>query len=196
MREREILKAAYRAVSWDKFCELAPGVSREQVDALFECLGEMLPGAPPAPEGERIASGSVRRVLLRCDGASRGNPGPAGIGVLLCAPDGKELEAWGAAIGRATSNVAEYSALLAGLTRALEVGIKEVEVLSDSELLVKQLTGAYRVKAPGLKELHARVQELLGRFDSWTARHVSREDNRRADKLASDAVRKQSPPRQ
>ena len=195
--DRELLKAVYSAISWDKLYECAPGATREQVDELFrrvkESLGRQAARERPAeeaPASRKIEPGSLRSAILYCDGACSGNPGPAGIGVVLCAPDGAELEAWGEAIGKATNNVAEYKALLAGLARALELGICEIEIRCDSELLVRQITGAYKVKAAGLKELHAQALDLLERLGSWRARFVPRSENKSADKLATGAVRK------
>ncbi|MCK4376465.1 MAG: ribonuclease HI family protein [Candidatus Brocadiae bacterium] len=130
----------------------------------------------------KVAGGEAR---LHCDGASRGNPGPAGIGMVLTTPEGEEVLAWGAAIGRATSNVAEYRAAIEGLKKALELKVRRVRLLSDSELLVRQLEGAYKVKSAGLKPLHGELMGLLARLDSWEARHVARDRNLRADALAT-----------
>jgi len=196
MDDRELLRAVYKAIAWDDLYRLAPDASREQVDALFRRLHEALgrvtaqqaPDAP-APARANAAPGPVRKVILHCDGASSGNPGPAGIGMVLCAEDGTELQAWGEAIGRATNNVAEYRALIAGLRRALEIGAREIQVRSDSELLVCQITGRYRVKNAALKELHAEAVSLLAQFEGWRAAYVSRDQNAHADKLAGAKVK-------
>ncbi len=127
--------------------------------------------------------------VLHCDGAARGNPGPAAIGAVLFAPGRVEpVAAVSQAIGVATNNVAEYRALIAGLEQALAAGVTRLVVRLDSELLVHQLTGRYRVKAPGLKPLHRRVGELAGRFDSVAFEHVARERNSIADDLANAAL--------
>jgi ribonuclease HI len=110
--------------------------------------------------------------------------------MVLCAPDGTELRAWGAPIGRATNNAAEYKAVIEGLSRAIELGVSEIEVLSDSELMVRQITGAYKVKSPALAELHARAVELLGRFERWGATYIPRSSNRKADQIANAQIRK------
>lgn len=195
MEDGELLKAIYRCIEWDKLYTLVPGLSRQEVD---ELLHRLAGGLRPQEEGEaRPAERAAcdlpapRCVLLCCDGASSGNPGPAGIGMVLSAPDGTELQAWGERIGRATNNVAEYKALIAGLSRALELGVREVEVRSDSELLVRQLTGAYKVKNAALKALHCAALGLLARFESWQAHHVPRVENSRADKLAAAQITKQ-----
>ncbi len=126
--------------------------------------------------------------ILWSDGAARGNPGPAGTGAILKAPDGRVLAAEGRYLGHTTNNVAEYKALLMGLERALELGVKRIEVRADSELLIKQLLGEYRVKNEGLKPLHAEASALLGRFEAFKLSHVRRELNTEADQLANAGI--------
>ncbi len=125
---------------------------------------------------------------LHVDGASRGNPGDAGFGVPVCSPDGSEVAGLYGYLGRATNNVAEYQALVHGLRFALARGASSVEVYSDSELLVRQLSGRYRVKNPGLQPLFREAQSLLARFERARVTHVPREQNREADALANRAV--------
>jgi ribonuclease HI len=125
---------------------------------------------------------------LHVDGASRGNPGEAGFGVHVTDPDGSEVASLYGYLGTATNNVAEYQALLHGLRWALARGAPRVEVFSDSELLVRQLTGRYKVKSAGLQPLHREAQGLLARFESARVTHVPRERNREADALANRAV--------
>ncbi|MCS7181768.1 MAG: ribonuclease HI family protein [Thermoanaerobaculum sp.] len=129
----------------------------------------------------------MKRFLLEIDGGAWGNPGEAGAGVLIVYPDGQEEEHQ-VYLGRATNNVAEYAALLAGLLRLLELGAEEVEIVTDSQLLANQLNGSYRVRAPHLKPLFARAQAYLARFARTTVRHIPREANRRADRLATQAI--------
>ncbi len=125
--------------------------------------------------------------VLRIDGASRGNPGPAGCGVVLeNAGGGREEHT--RYLGRATNNAAEYQALLLGLERAATLGYRKVEVRSDSELLVRQMTGAYRVKHPGLLTLHRAARRLLEAFEQVRFTHVDREANAEADRLANLAI--------
>ena len=126
--------------------------------------------------------------LLMADGAARGNPGPAAYGFVLVAPDGQAVAEEGAVLGRATNNVAEYEGLLAGMERALALGVRRLAVKLDSELVVRQMSGQYRVKNAGLKPLFARAQGLRERFDAVTFEHVRREANRRADELANRAL--------
>lgn len=125
---------------------------------------------------------------LFADGAARGNPGPAAAGFVLDDPEGRPAAAGGIALGTATNNVAEYRALLAGLTRAIEMGVGAIEVRMDSELVVRQMTGIYRVKHAGLKPLFAEAQALSRRFTHFGIRHVPRDENARADAEANRAL--------
>ncbi len=128
-------------------------------------------------------------VVMNIDGGSRGNPGPAGAGIVIrAADDDTVLFTGGEFLGRQTNNAAEYAALLAGLKVADKLGAGEVKVLSDSELLVRQMTGRYRVKNPNLKKLHEQAQGLLGRFSRCSFGHVPREKNIDADRLANQAM--------
>ena len=128
-------------------------------------------------------------VIVEADGGSRGNPGPAAYGaVLRDAVSGEVLAEDGTAIGIASNNVAEYSGLIAGLAKAVELGLEEVEVRSDSELMVKQMRGEYRVKNEGLQELHAQARKLAGHFDAIEYRHVRRAENELADKLVNQVL--------
>jgi ribonuclease HI len=128
------------------------------------------------------------KVRLFTDGGSRGNPGPAAYGFVLEAEDGTVLAARGETIGIATNNVAEYSGLIAGLETAIQLGVIEVEVVSDSELLVKQMRGEYRVKNEALQELSQQATRLGRQLDSVEYRHVRRERNTRADGLVNEAL--------
>ncbi len=130
-------------------------------------------------------------VRVWIDGGSRGNPGPSGIGVVIEDGAGEVLEGIGRAIGVTTNNVAEYRALLVGLEAAAALGAGEVEVASDSELLVRQMLGQYKVKNEGLKPLHAEAQERSRRFSRFRIRHVPREQNARADALVNRALDEQ-----
>lgn len=122
------------------------------------------------------------------DGGARGNPGPAGIGVVLTARDGSVLARANDYIGVATNNAAEYRALLLGLERARELGAREVEVVNDSQLVARQVTGEYRVKKPDLRPLHAQALAALAGFERWSIRSVPREQNVLADDLVNEAI--------
>lgn len=144
----------------------------------------------PVAEGERTEGGRVggSRVGLWIDGGSRGNPGPSAIGVLVEDEQGRVLETVSRVIGVATNNVAEYRALVTGLELARRLGAQEVEVRSDSELLVKQMKGEYKVKNERLRPLHAEARGLATGFKSFGILHVEREQNRRADGLVNRAL--------
>jgi len=129
------------------------------------------------------------RVTVHIDGGARGNPGPAGAGVVVTDPDSKTvLREAGWFLGRATNNVAEYRALLAGLKAAAALGATEVEVLSDSELIVRQMNGQYRVRNAGLQPLYGSAQELAAGFKRCSFSHIRREHNRQADRLVNQAI--------
>jgi ribonuclease HI len=126
--------------------------------------------------------------ILWSDGAARGNPGPAGAGAVLKRPSGEVLAEVSGFLGHTTNNVAEYKALLMGLKQALDLGIRRIEVRADSELLIKQLRGEYRVKDEKLKLLFAEAKALLARFASTKLLHVRREQNADADRLANAGI--------
>ena len=128
------------------------------------------------------------KARLFTDGGSRGNPGPAAYGFVLEAEDGTVIDARGEAIGTATNNVAEYAALVAGLERALEAGVVELEVVSDSELLVKQMRGEYRVKNKALQDLFLDASRVARKIDRVTYTAVRREHNELADSLVNEAL--------
>ena len=131
----------------------------------------------------------MRKVVLNVDGASRGNPGAAGIGVVVSDERGKVLDEVSEYIGVTTNNVAEYTALVRGLQVALGLGARSVRINADSELLVRQIRGAYKVKAQHLRPLYEAVIGLLGKFQQVELGHVPREQNAHADGLASQAAK-------
>lgn len=126
--------------------------------------------------------------IVWTDGAARGNPGPAGGGARLEDRDGKVLGEASVFLGETTNNVAEYRALLLGLELALEKGVDDIEVRADSELMIRQLSGVYRVKNPKLKPLYTEAMALLGKFERTKLVHVPREQNREADRLANQGI--------
>ena len=130
----------------------------------------------------------MSRVTVNVDGGARGNPGPAAIGVVLRDGEGRIVEEVGETIGEATNNVAEYKALLRGIELAATQGASEVELIGDSELVVRQVEGRYKVKNAGIKPLHEEVKRALADFDSWSIRHVRRADNAEADRLVNQAL--------
>lgn len=124
---------------------------------------------------------------LNIDGGSRGNPGPAACGVVICENKTVVYEA-GFFLGRTTNNVAEYQGLIHGVKAAIDMGVTELTIYSDSELMVRQITGEYRVKSPDLKPLFDQAQSLLLKLDTWKFSHIYRESNGRADAVANKAM--------
>lgn len=144
--------------------------------------------AERAAQQEAAKVEAEKRTRLFTDGAARGNPGPAGAGAVIISPDGHIVAKVGKFLGDSTNNVAEYMGLILGLRRAKAMGIKELEVLSDSELLVKQLQGEYAVKAEHLLPLHQEAQTLLKAFPWFQLRHIPREENAQADAMSNRAI--------
>ena len=134
------------------------------------------------PEAQRQA------LVLHVDGGARGNPGPAAIGVVISDPGGEVLEELAEPIGLATNNVAEYRALIRGLERARELDASELEIIGDSELIARQLTGVYKVKHPAMRPLHEQAVAALRGFERWSIRTVPRAQNAHADRLVNAAL--------
>ena len=127
-------------------------------------------------------------LVAHVDGGARGNPGPAGFGVAIENEAGQPVAALSEYLGKQTNNYAEYSGLLAALSYAVKNGCKALKVVSDSELMVKQIKGQYKVNHPVLKDLHAQAHRLIGELDAFQIGHVLREKNRDADRLANEAM--------
>ena len=134
--------------------------------------------------------GDASRIIAHIDGGSRGNPGPAAYGVVIETGDGSRLTSFSQFLGRTTNNFAEYQGLIAALEYALQHGPKALKVISDSELLVRQIKGIYKVKNPTLKDLHARAKELISQLDWFSIGHALRGHNQDADRLANVAMDK------
>lgn len=132
------------------------------------------------------------KLIIYSDGGARGNPGPAAIGVVICDARGKILEQSGKVIGATTNNVAEYTAVLTGLRKAQELGAKQIDYYADSQLVVCQLNGEYRIKTPHIRELFLQVKDLERTFERVTFTHVPREHEkiRAADKMVNSALDK------
>jgi ribonuclease HI len=145
-------------------------------------------------EKQEVAAAAVAaparplRTRLYCDGAARGNPGPAGAGAVIVNPAGHIVAKVGKFLGDETNNVAEYVGLILGLKRAKAMGIRDLEVLADSELVVKQVNGEYAVKAEHLQPLHAEAVALLKAFEQIEIRHIPREENAQADAMSNRAI--------
>jgi ribonuclease HI len=140
------------------------------------------------PASRPTETAATLKLVLHVDGGARGNPGPAALGVVLTRPDGELVEEIAEPIGVATNNVAEYQALLRGLERARALGATELEIVGDSELVARQLTGAYKVRHPALKPLHQEASSALRAFERWRIRTVPRAENARADELVNAAL--------
>src|SRR5256886_15317961 len=129
-------------------------------------------------------------LIAHSDGGARGNPGPAGYGVIIHDEGGRKIAALSQYLGHQTNNFAEYQGLIAALEYAIEHGHKALKLISDSELLVRQIKGMYKVKNSVLKDLHARAKELIAKLDWFSIEHVLRGKNSDADRLANDAMDK------
>ena len=193
----------YRNPSVAVWCESAAAATGAPVTAVSApAAGDALPATAPAPDApapaapvaeppapaKRAADRDDDRYRLHTDGGARGNPGPAGIGARLTTAGGDVVEDLAAFIGKATNNVAEYQALIAGLEVAIDRGVERLDVFLDSELVVKQVNGQYKVKDAGLKPLHRQACLLLSKFHEVDVRHVRREQNAAADALVNQAI--------
>lgn len=129
-----------------------------------------------------------KKIFLYIDGASRGNPGPAGVGLLILDNNRKKIKEFYKYLGEATNNIAEYNALIYGLEKALELNADEIVINLDSELVAKQVNGEYRVKNSDIKPLFERAVDSLKNFKKFELRHIARSENKEADKLANKAI--------
>jgi len=186
----EVLRFIARQESLESTLEAFPSLDREALTRLIEKVAASLePGSgktlgalprlsTPAPESVRVYS----------DGAARGNPGFAGAGAVLVDPSGQVVDRLGKFLGTQTNNYAEYMGLLLGLRRARALGVREVEVYADSELMIRQLGGRYQVKSPTLKPLYDEAVRLLNDFSRVKLVHVPREMNKSADEMSNRAI--------
>ena len=149
---------------------------------------------PPTDRKPLHKPESFSRLILCADGGSRGNPGPAGFGAVLLDDSGRVVRELSEFIGQATCNEAEYRALIAALQAARELGARDLLIRADSQLLVRQLNGQYRVRSRSLMPLALRARRMLDQFASWKAQHVPREMNARADALANEAMDRRASP--
>lgn len=161
-----------------------PQLTRVQLQRAMEKAATLLEGGTV----EEDQSPQWQRLRLYSDGAARGNPGPAGAGAVLVEPSGQVVDRLGKFLGHQTNNYAEYMGMLIGLKRARELGVREVEVFADSELMIRQLGGRYQVKSPTLRPLYEQVLKLLNEFERVKLVHVPREMNRAADEMSNRAI--------
>ena len=164
-------------------------ISRKDIRVLFDRLAAHMRRCSDWTDGA-----DSRQVLPRmkgslyCDGASRGNPGPSGAGVVILDKNGEEIFELSRFLGHGTNNEAEYRALIRGLTAAADIGIKGLQIFLDSELVVNQLLGTYKVRNPRLRQLFEEAMSRLRLFDEYAIFHVGRDLNQEADRLANEAI--------
>jgi ribonuclease HI len=183
-RQSDVEKAAARAAEeLDEAMELSKAEREKRRRERAAAEERERAAAAAAAELER-----AKRTRLYTDGAARGNPGPAGAGAVIVSPDGHIVAKIGKFLGESTNNVAEYMGLILGLKRAKAMGIKELDVYSDSELIVKQLAGDYAVKADHLRPLFDEARSLLEGFSEIQVRHIPREENAQADAMSNRAI--------
>ena len=170
-----------------------PDLTRKDVRSIFQDVVEHLrcceEWADSVADNQQDGPGAgMMTVSLYCDGASRGNPGPSGAGVVLLDEKGEQIFELSRYLDNGTNNEAEYRALLRGLEAAADLGVKRVEIFLDSELVVRQLNGRYKVRNPRLQSLFDQAMSRLQRFDDYAIFHVGRELNQQADRLANEAI--------
>jgi ribonuclease HI len=164
-----------------------PGMTRDKLGRLLERLAGLGDDAH-ADAREPTPPVSVPRVRVYSDGAARGNPGLSGAGAVLVEPSGQVVDRIGKFLGTQTNNFAEYMGLLLGLRRARELGVREIEVFADSELMIRQLSGRYQVRSASLRPLYEEAVRLLNEFGRVKLVHVPREMNSAADELSNRAI--------
>ncbi|HVP61354.1 MAG TPA: ribonuclease HI family protein [Myxococcaceae bacterium] len=190
----ELLRVIAEEEGLDRTLARFPGLSR--TDLVGVLLGRPAPTHPAPhvhPHGPARPVQPHRKLRVASDGAARGNPGLAGAGAVLFDVEGNVLERLGKFLGRQTNNVAEYQGLLLGLRRARELGAEELEVVADSELIIRQLSGAYQVRSPALRELHTEALTLLKAFRKVKLVHVPRAQNAEADEMSNRAIDERMP---
>ena len=186
MDREEIIRRLARTLPDQILRELFPDRDPARIRAALDPANG--PCRDPAVPAKPKRAATPLTCTLHADGASRGNPGHAGAGFVVYDQQGGELRAGSRYLGTMTNNEAEYRALIQGLEAARELGCVRLAVHLDSELIVKQINGQYRVKSPGLKPLFARARDLLRQFDQVSVSHVYRTDNTRADQLANQGI--------
>ena len=185
-KQSDILKYIAREEPLAGTLKAFPGLTRERLAKMFEKLADHSPRGGSAFEPE--VNSNLNRIRVYSDGAARGNPGPSGAGAVLVEPSGQIVDRLGKFLGVRTNNYAEYMGLLLGLKRAKELGVREIEVFTDSELLIRQLGGRYQVKSASLRPLYEEALNLLNGFSRVKLVHVPREMNSAADEMSNRAI--------
>ena len=170
-----------------------PDLTRKDVRRFFQAVAEHIrccdEWADSGADGQEVEpSRRMMRVSLYCDGASRGNPGPSGAGVVLLDEKGEQIFELSRYLDKGTNNEAEYRALVRGLEAAADLDVKRIEIFLDSELVVRQLSGKYKVRNARLRSLFDQAVSILQQFDDYAIFHVGRELNQQADRLANEAI--------
>ena len=186
LSDYELLQLIYKNINLDALKSQNNSITREEIDNLFSKLLEHIKRESVGAYCNTLLP--TETLIIHTDGASRGNPGKAGIGILIRNKDGQEVEEISEYIGETTNNVAEYKALITAARRALEFGAKDVVFKLDSELVVKQIYHKYSVKSPHLIPLYRELQDMLRKFRKWEVIHVPRGENSRADALANMGI--------
>jgi ribonuclease HI len=186
-KDAEVLRHIAREEPLAATLKAFPALTRDKLARLLEKMATLVEEVrhPAPPE---VPIHQVQRVRVYSDGAARGNPGPSGAGAVLVEPSGQVVDRLGKYLGVQTNNFAEYSGLLLGLKRARDLGVREVEVFADSELMIRQLGGRYQVKSPSLRPLYEEALKLLNDFSRVKLVHVPREMNSAADEMSNRAI--------
>ena len=186
--EESILRQLARTLSIPKTLERFPSLTLQDLQALLFRAAQRVAEETEASSSPLFKDSEESEWTLYADGASRGNPGEAGVGAVIADSHGRTVKELKYFLGVASNNDAEYQAAILALEKAYELGAKRVALHLDSELVVRQLKGEYRVREPHLKDLHRKAMEALNRFSRYSILHISREENRRADQLANEAI--------
>jgi ribonuclease HI len=194
----EVLRAIARLESLDNTLQALPGLTLGEARGLLQAVADALDAASATPVGRprgatsagpsKGARHATRELRVFSDGASRGNPGPAGAGAVLALATGEIVERLGLFLGTQTNNHAEYMGAILGLRRARALGAEEVELVADSQLLIRQLAGRYQVRSPALRPLYEEARALLAGFGRHSLTHVPREENTEADEMSNRAI--------
>jgi ribonuclease HI len=182
-----VLSYLAQTLSVSKTLKRFPALKPKDLQEILERCARLTSKGEPTPSVSPAAPG-LAEISIHADGASRGNPGEAGAGVVIADERGQTLKEWKSYLGLTTNNVAEYRALLLALEKASALRAERVIINMDSELVVRQVLGEYKVREAHLKPLYQKALELLGGFPKYRIRHVPREENRRADQLANEAI--------
>jgi ribonuclease HI len=185
--DESVLRHLAQTLSVTKTFKRFPSLTAKDLQEIFSRSAERARvnvKSLAAPPGQK----EFPEFLIHCDGASRGNPGEAGAGAVISDSRGRTLKELKSFLGLTSNNVAEYQALILALEKALELGARSAMVFLDSELVVRQIRGEYRVREPHLKPLYHKALELLNQFSQYSILYIPREENRRADQLANEAI--------